>query len=184
MYVLSITSILGRLPVVRAGDMGTIPFSYRSGCSNDAHSYNHDLASADSNRGAGDGCPMYFMNSWALGWSSDPRSAMKYSVWNFLLHFITYYVIWLQLLRISAFHCYYVLLQIHCYVLSHHNYIIITSGKSCNNDYYYLLCKGKHSLLHYYYELLHRYHIIITKRLLFQSPELADVETAQGHSLK
>jgi hypothetical protein len=71
-YVLPITSILGRLPVVRAGDTGTIPFSYRDGCRNGAHRYDHDLANADSRPGAGDGCPMYFVNSWALGWSRDP----------------------------------------------------------------------------------------------------------------
>ena len=47
MYVLPITSILGRLPVVRAGDTGTIPFSYRNCCRNGAHSYDHDLARAD-----------------------------------------------------------------------------------------------------------------------------------------
>ena len=40
--------------------------------SNGAHRYNHDLASADSSKGAGDGCPMSFVNFWVLGWSSDP----------------------------------------------------------------------------------------------------------------
>ena len=40
-YVLPITSILARLPVIRAGDTGTIPFNYCSGCSNGAHSYDH-----------------------------------------------------------------------------------------------------------------------------------------------
>ena len=64
-YVLPITSILGRLPVVLAGDS-------RNGCCNGTHHYNHDLASADSSRGPRDGCPMYFMNSWTLGWSCDP----------------------------------------------------------------------------------------------------------------
>ena len=73
-YVLPITStrILRRLPVVWAGDTGIIPFGYCSGCRNGAHRYNHDLASVDSSRGAGDGFPMYFVNSWALGWSRDP----------------------------------------------------------------------------------------------------------------
>ena len=47
-YVLPITSILGRLPVVRAGDTGTIPFRYRDGCRNSAHWYDHNLARADS----------------------------------------------------------------------------------------------------------------------------------------
>ena len=71
-YVLPITSILRRLPLVRAGDTGTIPFGYRNGCRNGAHRYNHYLASADSSRGAGDCCPTYFVNSWALGLSRYP----------------------------------------------------------------------------------------------------------------
>ena len=57
--------------VVRAGDTGIIPLGYRSGCCNGAHNYNKDLAIADSSRGAGVGCPMYFVNSWALAWSRD-----------------------------------------------------------------------------------------------------------------
>ena len=65
------TSVLGRLPVVRAGDTGTIPFKYRDGLHNGAHRYDPALARADSRRGAGDGCPMYFVNAWALGWSRD-----------------------------------------------------------------------------------------------------------------
>ena len=71
MYV-NITSILGWLPVVLAGDSRIIPFGYCNGCCNGAHHYNHNLANADSSKGAGDGCLMYFVNSWALGWSSDP----------------------------------------------------------------------------------------------------------------
>ena len=56
--VLSITIILGRLPVVRAGNMGTIPFSYRNGCRNGTNCYDHALAKADTSAGAGDDCPM------------------------------------------------------------------------------------------------------------------------------
>jgi len=59
------------LPVVRAGDTGTIPFKYRDGLRNGAHRYDQNLARADSSRGGGDGCPMYFVNAWALGWSRD-----------------------------------------------------------------------------------------------------------------
>jgi hypothetical protein len=29
------------------------------------------LAQADSATGAADGCPMFFANSWAVGWSRD-----------------------------------------------------------------------------------------------------------------
>ena len=71
LYVLPISSILGRLPVVRAGDTGTIPLRYRTGLRNGARGYDHGLARADTSAGAGDGCPMYFVNSWALGWSRD-----------------------------------------------------------------------------------------------------------------
>ena len=71
MYVVPASSVLGRLPVVRAGETGTIPFKYRAGLRSGAHRYDHNLARADSSRNAGDGCPMYFVNSWALGWSRD-----------------------------------------------------------------------------------------------------------------
>ena len=88
--VLPITSILGRLPVVWAGDTGTIPVSYRDSCCNGTHCYNQDLAKADTSPGVGDCCPLYFVNSWALGWSRD--------LWDWnevrtLLHIITYYYI-------------------------------------------------------------------------------------------
>jgi hypothetical protein len=68
-YVLPITSILKRLPVVRAGDTGNIQYSYRDGCRNGAHSFNHDLARVDSNAVAVDTCPVYFVDSWAMSWS-------------------------------------------------------------------------------------------------------------------
>ena len=71
LYVVPVSSVLGRLPVVRAGDTGTIPFQYRQGLRNGAHRYEHDLARADTRPGAGDGCSMYFVNAWALGWSRD-----------------------------------------------------------------------------------------------------------------
>ena len=59
------------LPVVRAGDTGTILLSYRDGCHNGAHSDNHELAKTDTRAGAGDVCPQYFDDSWALGRISD-----------------------------------------------------------------------------------------------------------------
>ena len=43
---MAINSILGRLPVVLAGDTGT-PFRYRNGCRNGAHRYDHTLAKAE-----------------------------------------------------------------------------------------------------------------------------------------
>ena len=70
-FMIFFSSVLGRLPVVRAGDMGTIPHKYRAGLRSGAHRFDHDLARADSGPGRWDGCPMYFVNSWALGWSRD-----------------------------------------------------------------------------------------------------------------
>ena len=55
-YVVPASSVLGRLPVVRAGDTGTIPFRYSAGLRNGrAHRYDHDLARADTRHWAGDG---------------------------------------------------------------------------------------------------------------------------------
>ena len=71
LYVVPISSVLGKLPVVPAGDTGTIPCSYRAGTMNGSRRYNPEIAKADTRPGAGDGCPMYFVNSWALGWARD-----------------------------------------------------------------------------------------------------------------
>ena len=48
--------MLERLPVVRAGDTGTIAFSYCNGCRNGARRHDHALAKADTIAGAGDDC--------------------------------------------------------------------------------------------------------------------------------
>ncbi len=62
LYVVPIESILGKLPVVPVGDTGTIPHRMRNALPG---------APGDSRPGAGDGCRMRFVNSWALGWSRD-----------------------------------------------------------------------------------------------------------------
>jgi len=64
LYVLPITSILGKLPVVPVGDTGTIPHSMRG------ESADFDGASCDSKQGEGDGCRWWYVNSWAMTWSS------------------------------------------------------------------------------------------------------------------
>ena len=53
---------------VRAGDTGTIPYRYRG-----TNFFNRNIARADSAQGSGYGSPMYFVNSWALGWSRHSR---------------------------------------------------------------------------------------------------------------
>ncbi len=62
LYVIPIQSILGKLPVVPVGDTGTIP-----------HHLRHHFSGAPGDRrpGSGDGYRMWFVNSWALGWSRD-----------------------------------------------------------------------------------------------------------------
>ena len=63
-HVVPASSVFGRLPVVLAGDTGTIPFKSRAVLLSGAHRYDHNLERADSSRNAGNGYPMYFVNSW------------------------------------------------------------------------------------------------------------------------
>ena len=60
LYVIPIQSILGKLAVVPVGDTGTLPYHLRNVFAG---------APGDRRPGAGDGCGMWFVNSWALGWS-------------------------------------------------------------------------------------------------------------------
>ena len=62
MYVVPISLILGKLPVVRAGYMGTIPQKYRTATWSGKTQYKHNLALADTHEGSGDGSLMYFVN--------------------------------------------------------------------------------------------------------------------------
>ncbi len=60
--VIPIQSILGKLAVVPVGDTWTIQYHLRNFFPG---------APGDRRPGAGDGCGMWFVNSWALGWSRD-----------------------------------------------------------------------------------------------------------------
>ena len=62
LYVISVEHILGKLPLVPVGDTGTIP-----------HHLSNLFPGAPGDRrpGAGDGCRMRFVNSWAMAWSRD-----------------------------------------------------------------------------------------------------------------
>ena len=62
LYVVPIQNILGKLSLVPVGDTSTIPHSMRNTLTG---------APGDRRPGAGDGCRMWFVNSWALGWSRD-----------------------------------------------------------------------------------------------------------------
>jgi hypothetical protein len=64
LYVIPIENILpvGKLSVVPVGDTGTIPRHLRNVFPGSPGDHRPD---------AGDGCKMWFVNSWALGWSRD-----------------------------------------------------------------------------------------------------------------
>jgi hypothetical protein len=64
LYVLPITSILSKLPLVPVGDTGTIPYSMRG------ETADFDGGFCDSKAGEGDGSRWWYVNSWAMSWSS------------------------------------------------------------------------------------------------------------------
>jgi hypothetical protein len=60
LYVVPVDHVLGKLPLVPVGDTGTIPH------------HPHNLfqgAPGNSRPVSGDGCRMWFVNSWAMAWS-------------------------------------------------------------------------------------------------------------------
>ena len=64
LYVVPVSSILGKLPVVPVGDSGTLPYAMRRETA--------DIPGAvcDSKDGAGDGSRWWYVNTWALTWST------------------------------------------------------------------------------------------------------------------
>ena len=64
LYVIPVSSILGRLPLVPVGATGTIPFAMRR------ESADFPGAFCDKSENSGDGCRWWFVNSWALGWGT------------------------------------------------------------------------------------------------------------------
>ena len=65
MYVVPITSILGRLALVPVGETGTIPFSMRNEISD------FPGATCDSKKDGGDGNRWWYINSTALKWATS-----------------------------------------------------------------------------------------------------------------
>ena len=60
LYVIPISSILGKLPLIPVGDTGTIPFSMRD----ELHEV--DGASCDTKPGEGDGCRSWYVTSQSM----------------------------------------------------------------------------------------------------------------------
>lgn len=64
LYVVPVSSILGKLPVVPVGDSGTLPYVMRR------ETADIPGAACDSKDGAGDGSRWWYVNTWALTWST------------------------------------------------------------------------------------------------------------------
>ena len=64
LYVIPVSSILGRLPLVPVGATGTIPFAMRR------ETADFPGAFCDKSANSGDGCRWWYVNSWALGWGT------------------------------------------------------------------------------------------------------------------
>ena len=64
LYVIPVSSILGRLPLVPLGETGTIPFEMRK------ESADFPGAACDKSHNSGDGCRWWYVNSWALTWGN------------------------------------------------------------------------------------------------------------------
>ena len=64
LYVVPMSSILGKLPLAPVGDTGTIPFCMRG------EGEEFEGASCDTVHGRGDGSRWWYVNPWALSWST------------------------------------------------------------------------------------------------------------------
>ena len=65
-YIVPIYSILGRLPLVPAGDHGTIPAAMRN-----SKSQLFKYGECDKDGRPGSGSKLYYINPWAMRWPSD-----------------------------------------------------------------------------------------------------------------
>ena len=65
-YIVPITSILGRLPLIPAGDHGTIPAAMRH-----RKKELFEYGKCDESARPGSGSKLYYINSWAMCWPSD-----------------------------------------------------------------------------------------------------------------
>jgi hypothetical protein len=66
LYVIPVSSILGRLPLVPVGSTGTIPFAMRRETADSGF----PGAFCDKSANKGDSCRWWYVNSWALGWGT------------------------------------------------------------------------------------------------------------------
>ncbi len=72
-YIVPIQNILGRLALAPIGEHGTIPYDWRH-----LQGSHYDRGVCDLPNRQGSGSKLFYINSWAMIWSSDhPRVAMK-----------------------------------------------------------------------------------------------------------
>ncbi len=64
LYLIPVSSVLGRLPLVPVGKTWTIPYKMRR------ESADFPGAYCDKTKDGKDGCRWWYMNSWALGWGN------------------------------------------------------------------------------------------------------------------
>ena len=64
LFIRPITSILGKVPMVRAGNTGTIPFGMRG-----YERQYYPGGKCDSAADKGDGSRLWYVNTWAMKWS-------------------------------------------------------------------------------------------------------------------
>ena len=67
-YVVPLCHILGKLPLVPAGDTGTIPVGAK-----DQKGTHFPLGTCDSPGNPGSGSGLFYINSWAMTWPTDHR---------------------------------------------------------------------------------------------------------------
>jgi hypothetical protein len=69
-YILPITSILGRLPLIPAGDHGTIPAALRL-CLRGSKRELFPLEKCDEDGRPGIGSRLYYISLWAMCWPTN-----------------------------------------------------------------------------------------------------------------
>ena len=139
----------GRMPVVQAGDTGIIQSCHCIGCRNGAHRYNHDLASADSSRGAGEStarCTSWILRHWPgpasyeVQWSeagdicyfTSLHIVLYFCIYHYYILFsfrvLRHYYKFLHIITLPIITYFYKSIVTYCYIIitsSWHNYHII-----------------------------------------------------------
>jgi hypothetical protein len=70
MYVVPAADVLGKVPVVPAGENGTIPTRSAAGLGSGRFA---DVGRADTPGSPGSGSRLYYVNRWGIDWATDER---------------------------------------------------------------------------------------------------------------